>query len=727
MLFCLCPFSAYAKELSPIGTQNHITYRNEYFGIQAKFADGWKLFPDEALLTLSATDENVNSLDEQLKISGFVFDLIATGNDNDDLLTLLILNIDSFEDPDTLFFDTVNTWASGKENPIQTSKESFSFLNEPRLSCTSNYFAQGYHIYLRGVQLLAGDYMAVLLATSPDPDRTDSILGYFEILDSGSQDTLGYVAGNHYENSLLNLSINLEENWIALDPITAYSGEETLLEELDRSGGPATVFYAMTFEYDILSIDFCVPSDSSMSIEEYALEYENRAFPNRSVESGLFPLAGEEYFSFLIDLGEDSPISYERIVLVPAGDYVAHIQVMSNNPDLLNSTLGLFQPLNTVGSNSVTAEETAIIPDDPDTWKDIVQLIGCEYASTSYLLGLRSDGTVLHTLPFKAESFLDTATADELEDIEYLQDAQEQVLAAFSALDTWTDIRVLACDGLHVAGIKTDGTVISNTNADLSDWKRMIKVVIGKECIAGLCSDGTVRITRKHEIKEKSEWDTWFDVSGWHDVVDIYAFNNWNENGLVGLTADGRVYSTISEVLPDDYGYLEPDAFDYLSKWKNIASVCCSVSSIYGIKEDGSVVVPPWEKSREYYGYGSSPSTWTGIEKLIPGYEGDLFGIRKSGEVVASIEWGYELMLEDILDWSDISALSVGYDYALGITNTGTVKYWVPTYHESLSESIDLSLLDDWNNITCICPTYYFIAGLKNDGTVVVITATDLL
>ena len=116
----------------------------------------------------------------------------------------------------------------------------------------------------------------------------------------------------------------------------------------------------------------------------------------------------------------------------------------------------------------------------------------------------------------------------------------------------------------------------------------------------------------------------------------------------------------------------------------------------YGMLADGSL------ECRE-----RSFALW---EKIAPRQTiGDSFGftiaLHTDGTVVTHVIDAFSC---DVSDWSDIVAVSAGYDYVLGLRANGTVVGSGSSYYSP-----------DWTNIVSVSAGRYLCAGLRADGTVV--------
>lgn len=249
--------------------------------------------------------------------------------------------------------------------------------------------------------------------------------------------------------------------------------------------------------------------------------------------------------------------------------------------------------------------------DIPEPWNDIVSIAaGCDWSMKSgcYVLGLRSDGTVL-------ANYWDLYGVTE-----------------------WTDIVEISAGGDHALGRKADGTVVacginSDGRCDVSDWTNVVAIAAGSEHSVGLRSDGTVVTAGNYgypfaEIEE--------EISGWTDIVAITA-GRWF---TAGLKSDGTVVVAGRDAWTMD-----------LSDLTDIVAISAGTEHLLGLKRDGTVVMAClYMKSphgndaytqRDYSG-------WTDIVAIAAGVMGDL-GLKADGTLVTAGD-GYD----SVSGWSGI-------------------------------------------------------------------------
>lgn len=145
----------------------------------------------------------------------------------------------------------------------------------------------------------------------------------------------------------------------------------------------------------------------------------------------------------------------------------------------------------------------------------------------------------------------------------------------FGKLPGWTDM-VAVCDGRsYVAGLKSDGTVLTALSdhyigtLDTSDWRDIV-AIDADHCLVGLKSDGTCISTGINDRGQSN-------VSGWTDIIAI----STREGVTLGLKRDGTVVAAGD----NQYGQMD------VANWKDIVAIDVGFYISIGLKADGTMVV----------------------------------------------------------------------------------------------------------------------------------------
>ena len=210
----------------------------------------------------------------------------------------------------------------------------------------------------------------------------------------------------------------------------------------------------------------------------------------------------------------------------------------------------------------------------------------------------------------------------------------------------WSDIVAVSSGETHTVGLRADGTVVAAvTNyqgqCNVSDWSDIVAISAGKYHTIGLRIDGTVVITSS----------SYGDVSGWTDIVAISAGQGFN----VGLRADGAVVA----VGENQYGQCN------VSGWSDIVAIRTSYFHTVGLRADGTVVAAGNRSDGQ-----CNVENWTGIVAIGAG-EFHTVGLRADGAVV-TVGGNYQGQC-NVVDWTNMVAISAGGSITMGLQSDGTV------------------------------------------------------
>ena len=250
-----------------------------------------------------------------------------------------------------------------------------------------------------------------------------------------------------------------------------------------------------------------------------------------------------------------------------------------------------------ISTAGLKADGTVIVTDytgtydysfDVSSWNDILSIA----TSYDYLLGLKSDGTVL-------------VSGDE---------------TTVPGISEWTDIVAVECSQFRAIGLRSDGTVVSSgtkftTGAldfDVSDWSDIIAVACGNDFAAGLRSDGTV-------VATGDNYSGACNVSDWTDITAIACGPNYT----IGLKSDGTVIATGN----NENGQCNIDL------WTDITAISCDGDKTVGLKSNGTVVATTY--TGPYIYYRCDVSGWSNISAIACGHNCTV-GLRSDGTVVAT-------------------------------------------------------------------------------------------
>lgn len=270
--------------------------------------------------------------------------------------------------------------------------------------------------------------------------------------------------------------------------------------------------------------------------------------------------------------------------------------------------------------------------------------------SSSYIIGLRKDGTVLAAGELHGES---------------------KVL-----IRQWHDIIAISACGYHYTGLKADGSVVSvgmndDGECNTNDWKDIIEISSGLRHTVGLKKDGTVISVGSNE------WGQ-CETQGWSDIVSISA----GTFHTIGLKSDGTVVAVGSNT----------DGECDLDEVRDAIMVSARCDNTVILKADGTVAAfgeNDWGQC--------NVKDWKGI-RMVAAAQNFTAGLTDDGRIVTTRylkDMGY-VKERDISDWhQNILAVFPGYSHILGLNPDGTVR------RAGKIES-DLTVIDNWQGIGAV-------------------------
>lgn len=262
--------------------------------------------------------------------------------------------------------------------------------------------------------------------------------------------------------------------------------------------------------------------------------------------------------------------------------------------------------------------------------------------------------------------------------------------------ESWEGIVSISCAENHVAGLKSDGTVVavgSNSQGQLNveGWTDIVAIATGSDFTLGLRSDGTVAVagdcTSADAMTET--------LSAWEDIVAIAAAGN---RVVLGLKGDGTVV------------YFSYFTF-HVEEWTDIVAIAASEDYVAGLRSDGTVVTAVLEEYKSWINKDAlKVDSWTDVQSIFT-ESNTTFGVQSDGTVLVA---GANAT-------AGAKALTGMEGYAYG---------WVLQSDGSLSYILDASLYGDGTegiekilavqNIKQIDDCNYRFIALLNDGSVLV-------
>jgi len=381
--------------------------------------------------------------------------------------------------------------------------------------------------------------------------------------------------------------------------------------------------------------------------------------------------------------------------------------------------------------------------------RNIVALAG-ESGETGMLLGLKSDGTCACISAGGAYGKNLVDSWINIVDIAVTNNASiglkndGTIISAgqiSTKLNTWTNIKSISSGqgATEVIGLKYDGTIVSTGNftGDENVWKNLVKVVAGVSGIkVGLKNDGTV-------VVDSSVVTELYDAESWTDIVDIasgrYFILGLKSNGtLVSVgnhLALGENYTDIIEIAGSDYEAVAIKSDGTVVRIDvTSGSPQSDVSGFSNIKTTAMIPTSSNSGSTIPYAsnvyYSESPDGKTNwsmpisivdsnniVKRQIPqktiGVKYYGIAIKTNGTVVCTNPTINNL----ITNWTNIIAVSAGYQHVVGLKSDGTV-----IARDAGNDANNKCNVSAWTDIVDICAGDNYTAGLKSDGTVLIST-----
>lgn len=194
-------------------------------------------------------------------------------------------------------------------------------------------------------------------------------------------------------------------------------------------------------------------------------------------------------------------------------------------------------------------------------WTDVVDIDMSGFWTEWCIVGLKSDGTVVHNMHVDADS-------------KYGQ----------GNVEGWRNIISVRCSEYFTLGLRANGTVIASglttCYEGIEEWTDIVAIAAGSFHAVGLKSDGTV-------VVAGADGDPEGKVSSWRDVIDISA----SLKSTVGLRSDGTILYAGDPSVDDEQVYLD---------WTNVTGIDAESFGVFALKPDGTISVPNMAENRDW-------------------------------------------------------------------------------------------------------------------------------
>ena len=264
----------------------------------------------------------------------------------------------------------------------------------------------------------------------------------------------------------------------------------------------------------------------------------------------------------------------------------------------------------------------------------------------------------------------------------------------------WTDIESISASRDHVVGVKEDGTVLAVGDngmgqCNVDTWRGITEVSTCYAGTLGLRSDGTVVFTG--ELPWQDDAGVQKYISTWKNVKKIQTVAE-GDRYIFGVTEDGRAYG----------GYA-------CEGWESIADLHSSGWLTFGLKKNGTVVVPAGTENYDIY---RDVAAWTDVARVYAG-DGKALAVKKDGTVLFSGGDIPEEYRRELAGWRDIKELYNVDDAIIGLKKDGSVVIVsTPRKYPTLDEAA-IKQVAAWTDIEKISVSDTHAVGLKKDGTLV--------
>jgi len=257
---------------------------------------------------------------------------------------------------------------------------------------------------------------------------------------------------------------------------------------------------------------------------------------------------------------------------VPRTNDEAEMQVVEENSEIIaiSASAGCTACLRADGTVDVIG-----FSDDRNAANDWTDIVAIASGYTS-IAGLKADGTVVCT-----DSSIDVSDWTDVKSVHgrsgggILAVKHDGTAVGHPAIEGWSNIVQVTGGWNHIAGLKSDGTVVVYSDDDFNNigaaeqWTDIVSITSGFHHLVGLKSDGTVVAVGGNSYGQ-------CDVGAWTDIVAVVA----DEMHTFGIKSDGTVVAV---------GYNEYGQCD-VGDWTDIVAISTSYLHTVGLKSDGTVV-----------------------------------------------------------------------------------------------------------------------------------------
>ena len=146
------------------------------------------------------------------------------------------------------------------------------------------------------------------------------------------------------------------------------------------------------------------------------------------------------------------------------------------------------------------------------------------------------------------------------------------------AVRGWTDVQTLACGTRHVVGLTTDGTVRlagtlpTGAAEAIASWQNVTQLTAARDCAAALHQDGTVSFAGKPNDPRK-------EAEQWQNILSVACDSAY----VYGLTQDGNLLLAGSCKAFLDKGRSEA------AQWTDLMELACNTAGVGAVDAAGQL------------------------------------------------------------------------------------------------------------------------------------------
>jgi alpha-tubulin suppressor-like RCC1 family protein len=261
----------------------------------------------------------------------------------------------------------------------------------------------------------------------------------------------------------------------------------------------------------------------------------------------------------------------------------------------------------------------------------------------------------------------------------------------------WKDIVQISA-GENISAALTGSGMVMTTGGSTDSWSGVVQIAAGKSMIAALTKSGTVKVLGTDVLNVP-------DVDGWRGMAAVAVHGN----RVVGIKSDGTVVaasngkSYIAEDIKLGAPILSSEEAYYYSR-----RISAGDGYAFYIEDSD---VKATEDAPELGIVGFENANQIRINKII------LSGIKPQKTITSLYKDGMDTDIA-LAGWSGVTYFDMAEEYAVGVTETGSVLYSGTDRHGE-------SAIADIEGVSMVAAAKDHVAALLKDGNVVCVGAND--